>query len=45
MIEAVENHMPEVIVIDEMARNWKQWLLVPLPSAACNWWVPLTVTN
>jgi len=38
MIEAVENHMPEVIVIDEMGRNWKLLLLVPLPSAACSWW-------
>ena len=36
MIEAVENHMPEVIVIDEIGRNWRRRPHERLRSAACN---------
>jgi len=44
MIEAVENHMQKSSSLMKLARNWKQWLLVRLPSAVYSV-VPLTVTN
>ena len=36
MIEAVENHMPEVIVIDEIGPSWRRRLPGPSRSAASN---------
>ena len=36
MIEAVENHMPEVIIIDEMAPSRRLPQPAPLPSEVCN---------
>jgi stage III sporulation protein SpoIIIAA len=36
MIEAVENHMPEVIVIDEIGTERRRWPPAPLPNEACN---------
>jgi len=40
MIEAVENHMPEVIVIDESAHNWKRRQRARLRNAESSWWQP-----
>ena len=42
MIEAVENHMPQIIVIDEIGREQEAARRVPSPSGACNWWAPRT---
>ena len=36
MIEAVENHNPEVIVIDEIGRELEAAAAAPSPSAACS---------
>jgi stage III sporulation protein SpoIIIAA len=42
MIEAVENHMPEVIVIDEIGTSSRPPRRAPSPSAGCSWWAPPT---
>jgi len=42
MIEAVENHMPQVIVIDEIGTELEAPRPGPSPSAACSWWAPPT---
>jgi len=36
MIEAVENHMPEVIIVDEIGRKKKWTLHVPLLNVVCS---------
>ena len=36
MIEAVENHMPEVIIIDEIGTDLKRRPLARSPNEACS---------
>ena len=38
MIEAVENHMPEIIIIDEIGTELKQKLHVQLLKEVFNYW-------
>ena len=45
MIEAVENHMPEVIVIDEIGTELEAGAAARSPSAACSWSAPPTATR
>ena len=45
MIEAVENHMPEVIVIDEIGTELEAGAAARSPSAAYSWSAPPTATR
>ncbi len=38
MIEAVENHMPQVIVIDEIGREQEATAARTIAERACSWW-------
>ena len=45
MIEAVENHMPQVIVIDEIGTELEALAAGRSPKGACSWSVPPTGTG
>ena len=45
MVEAVENHMPEVIIIDEIGTELEAQAAARSPSAACSWSPRRTATR
>ena len=45
MIEAVENHMPEVIVIDEIGTEEEALAARTIAERACSWWPRPTATS
>jgi stage III sporulation protein SpoIIIAA len=44
MIEAVENHMPQVIVIDEIGTEQEAFAARTIAERGCSWWGPRTAT-